>query len=48
MVLHIIVLIVGREIRLEKRPMGMPTNDNFELVEVQVPDPNDGELHRQD
>jgi hypothetical protein len=24
--------------------MGMPTNDNFELVEVQVPDPNDGEF----
>ncbi len=37
-------MIASREIRLKKRPMGIPTNDNFELVEVQVPDPNDGEF----
>jgi NADPH-dependent curcumin reductase CurA len=44
MLLYVIVLIFSREIRLKKCPIGIPTNDNFELVEVQVPDPNDGEF----
>ncbi len=39
-----IVLVISREIRLKKRPVGMPTNDNFELVEAQVPDPSQGEF----
>jgi NADPH-dependent curcumin reductase CurA len=37
-------LIISPEIRLKKRPIGIPTNDNFELVEVQVPDPSHGEF----
>jgi NADPH-dependent curcumin reductase CurA len=39
-----VVLVISREIRLKKRPVGMPTNDNFELVEAQVPDPSHGEF----
>jgi len=30
------------EIRLKSRPVGIPTHQNFELVEAQVPDPNEG------
>jgi NADPH-dependent curcumin reductase CurA len=34
----------GREIRLKSRPHGWPTEDNFELVEVPVPEPADGQV----
>jgi NADPH-dependent curcumin reductase CurA len=33
----------AREIRLKSRPVGMPTADNFELVQVDLPDPGPGE-----
>ena len=35
---------VSREIRLKRRPVGMPEEDDFELVEVRVPEPADGEI----
>ena len=34
----------SREIRLRSRPSGVPTNANFELAEVTVPDPQQGEV----
>jgi NADPH-dependent curcumin reductase CurA len=34
----------GREIRLAARPTGAPTPDNFELAEVDVPGPAEGEI----
>jgi NADPH-dependent curcumin reductase CurA len=34
----------NKEIRFASRPAGMPTLDNFQLVEVDVPQPNDGEV----
>jgi NADPH-dependent curcumin reductase CurA len=34
----------GREIRLTARPRGTPTKENFELVEVDVPQPDAGEV----
>ncbi len=34
----------SREIRLRSRPVGLPTPDNFELVEVELPDPGPGQL----
>ena len=34
----------NREIRLKSRPVGMPRDDNFELVEVPVPEPGPGEI----
>jgi NADPH-dependent curcumin reductase CurA len=34
----------GREIRLAARPQGEPKPSDFELAEVQVPEPGDGEL----
>jgi NADPH-dependent curcumin reductase CurA len=34
----------GREIRLASRPTGAPTADNFELAEVDLPAPADGEV----
>ncbi len=34
----------SREIRLAARPGGSPASSDFELVEVEVPDPGDGEL----
>jgi len=36
--------ISSREIHLASRPTGMPTTDNFELVEVQLPDPAPGQM----
>ena len=33
----------GHEIRLKSRPVGMPTEANFEYTEAAVPEPNDGE-----
>jgi NADPH-dependent curcumin reductase CurA len=37
-------LVVSHEIHLKERPIGMPTNENFEIVEVQVPEPRDSEF----
>jgi NADPH-dependent curcumin reductase CurA len=34
----------SREIHLKSRPAGMPTSANFELAEVAVPEPKDGEV----
>ena len=34
----------SREIRLAARPRGTPSSDDFELAEVDVPDPGDGEV----
>jgi NADPH-dependent curcumin reductase CurA len=34
----------GQEIRLKQYPKGMPTEDIFELVRVDVPEPNEGEF----
>jgi NADPH-dependent curcumin reductase CurA len=34
----------SREIRLVARPRGVPTESDFELAEVELPDPADGEL----
>ena len=34
----------GREVHLASRPVGEPTSDNFELVEVDVRPPADGEV----
>ncbi|HET7148922.1 MAG TPA: NADP-dependent oxidoreductase [Candidatus Nitrosopolaris sp.] len=36
--------MINREIRLEERPVGMPTNENFELAEVRIPDPTHGQF----
>lgn len=36
--------LMGREIRLRSRPSGMPTDETFELVEVEVPKPKEGEI----
>jgi hypothetical protein len=36
--------ITGREVRLKKRPIGMVSEDDFELVEVEIPEPGDGEV----
>ena len=34
----------NKEIRLASRPVGMPTLDNFEFAETEVPKPGDGEV----
>jgi NADPH-dependent curcumin reductase CurA len=34
----------NKEIRLGSRPDGMPTLENFRIVETEVPQPNDGEV----
>src|SRR5512132_4305285 len=34
----------NREIRFRSRPAGMPTVDNFQFVDSEVPQPNDGEV----
>ena len=34
----------SREVLLKKRPVGMPTHDDFELVEASVDDPADGQI----
>jgi NADPH-dependent curcumin reductase CurA len=36
--------IVSREIRLKRRPMGMPTEDDFELAQVRVPELASGQV----
>ena len=35
---------VGHEIHLKQRPLGIPTENDFELVKVNVPDPKEGEF----
>jgi NADPH-dependent curcumin reductase CurA len=35
---------VGREIHLNQRPVGIPTENDFEIVKVNVPDPKDGQF----
>ena len=35
---------VSREIHLKQRPLGIPTENDFELVKVNVPDPKEGEF----
>jgi NADPH-dependent curcumin reductase CurA len=37
-------LMKAREARLESRPSGAPVLDNFEVVEVTVPEPGEGEV----
>lgn len=34
----------SREIHLKKRPVGMPTENDFQLVKLDVPDLNDSEF----
>jgi NADPH:quinone reductase len=34
----------NKEIRFASRPAGMPTADNFRFVDVEIPQPNDGEV----
>jgi NADPH-dependent curcumin reductase CurA len=34
----------SREIRLKKRPVGMPSEDDFELDEVEIRDLGEGEV----
>ena len=36
-------MTVSREVRLKSRPVGLPTADNFETVQVNLPDPAPGE-----
>src|SRR5215213_8873039 len=36
--------LVSHEIHLKQRPVGMPTESNFELVKVNISDPKDGEF----
>ena len=37
-------MTVSREVRLKSRPVGLPTADNFETVQVNLPDPAPGEV----
>src|SRR5687768_457739 len=37
-------MTAAREIRLKSRPKGLPTDDNFELVTLDLPDPGPGEV----
>ena len=34
----------GQEIRLKQYPIGMPTEDMFEIVKVDIPEPKEGEF----
>ncbi len=34
----------GQEIRLKQYPIGMPSEDIFEIVKVEIPEPKDGEF----
>jgi NADPH-dependent curcumin reductase CurA len=36
--------VTSREVRLKSRPAGLPTEDNFEIAQVQVRDPAAGEV----
>jgi hypothetical protein len=35
---------INREIHLRSRPAGMPTADNFQLVEMPMPKPGPGQF----
>jgi hypothetical protein len=35
---------IGRQVQLVSRPVGWPTPENFRLVEVELPDPADGQV----
>ena len=35
---------ISREIRLKKRPVGLPSQSDFELAQVPIPEPGEGEL----
>ncbi len=37
-------MMKSREIRLRSRPRGTPTPDDFELAEIDLPEPADGEV----
>lgn len=37
-------MVVSHEVHLKERPIGMPSNENFEIVEVQIPELRDGEF----
>ena len=36
--------MISREVQLKQRPVGMPTPEDFDLVEAPVPEPADGEV----
>ena len=36
--------VVSHEVHLKQRPVGIPTESNFELVKVNIPDPKEGEF----
>lgn len=36
--------VIGRQVQLVSRPVGWPTPDDFRLVEVELPDPADGQV----
>jgi len=36
--------MISREVQLKQRPQGIPTNDDFDIVDVTVPDPVDKQL----
>ena len=35
---------ISKEIHLKSRPKGLPTADNFEFVDVDIPDPGENEV----
>ncbi len=37
-------MLISKQITLKSRPQGMPVGENFELVEIEVPDARDGEV----
>src|SRR6266403_4493059 len=39
-----IALMQNKEIRFASRPAGMPTLENFQIVDTEVPQPNEGEV----
>ena len=34
----------ARAVALKTRPEGMPTADNFQIIDIDVPEPQDGEI----
>lgn len=36
--------LISHEIHLKQRPVGMPTEDSFQLVKVNIPELKDGEF----
>lgn len=36
--------IISREIQLRKRPVGIPSENDFEIVEIPIPEPQNGEI----